>query len=99
MSLVTGSMTSFMRATMFIYYCSVCIRDSPSLANYSVTIPPWGSQRRFFVLQTVITWNWNQRILRTRGLDADQTEAAIKVSQIMKCMEGLSETIVNNKNN
>jgi len=31
-------------------------------------------------VQTVITWNDNGKILRTRGLDADQTEAAIKAT-------------------
>jgi D-citramalate synthase len=31
-------------------------------------------------VQTVITWNDNGRIFRTRGLDADQTEAAIKAT-------------------
>jgi D-citramalate synthase len=32
------------------------------------------------LVQTVITWNDNGKILRTRGLDADQTEAAIKAT-------------------
>ena len=31
-------------------------------------------------LQAVITWNWNGKVYRTRGLDADQTEAAIKAT-------------------
>jgi D-citramalate synthase len=31
-------------------------------------------------VQTVITWNDNGKVLRTRGLDADQTEAAIKAT-------------------
>jgi D-citramalate synthase len=31
-------------------------------------------------VQTVITWNDNGKLLRTRGLDADQTEAAIKAT-------------------
>ena len=32
------------------------------------------------LVQTVITWNDNGRLFRTRGLDADQTEAAIKAT-------------------
>ena len=48
------------------------------LQNYAVTIPPGG--RTDALVQTVITWNDNGRILRTRGLDADQTEAAIKAT-------------------
>ena len=51
-------------------------RSFPWLTNYTVSIPPGG--RTDALVQTVITWNWNDRILRTRGLDADQTEAAIK---------------------
>ena len=47
-------------------------------ANYAVTIPPGG--RTDALVQTVITWNDNGKILRTRGLDADQTEAAIKAT-------------------
>lgn len=99
-----GQYDAFMRATMFIYHERLH-RDFPKLANYSVTIPPGGRTDAF--VQTVITWNWNQRILRTRGLDADQTEAAIKATIKMlnliepdyERMEGLSETIENNKNN
>jgi D-citramalate synthase len=46
------------------------------LANYTVSIPPGG--RTDALVQTVITWTWNDRVFRTRGLDADQTESAIK---------------------
>jgi D-citramalate synthase len=31
-------------------------------------------------VQAVISWHYNDGILRTRGLDADQTEAAIKAT-------------------
>jgi D-citramalate synthase len=31
-------------------------------------------------VQSIITWQWKERIVRTRGLDADQTEAAIKAT-------------------
>ena len=31
-------------------------------------------------MQTVITWRCDDRILKTKGLDADQTEAAIKAT-------------------
>ena len=34
----------------------------------------------FTLVQTVITWREGDRIWRTRGLDADQTEAAIKAT-------------------
>ena len=50
----------------------------PKLDNYQVTIPPGG--RTDALVQTVITWREGDRIWRTRGLDADQTEAAIKAT-------------------
>jgi len=31
-------------------------------------------------VQTVITWRHGDKMIRTRGLDADQTEAAIKAT-------------------
>ena len=43
-----------------------------------MTIPPGG--RTDALVQTVITWNDNGTMIRTRGLDADQTEAAIKAT-------------------
>jgi D-citramalate synthase len=43
-----------------------------------VSIPPGG--RTDALVQTVITWHYNNGLLRTRGLDADQTEAAIKAT-------------------
>ena len=48
------------------------------LTNYAVTIPPGGRTDAF--VQTVITWEHEGKTLRTRGLDADQTEAAIKAT-------------------
>ena len=53
-------------------------RTFPILANYQVSIPPGG--RTDALVQTVITWNNNGKIIRTRGLDADQTDAAIKAT-------------------
>jgi len=53
-------------------------RQFPWLTNYSVSIPPGGRTDAF--VQTVITWSWDERTIRTRGLDADQTEAAIKAT-------------------
>ena len=72
-----GQYDAFVKALRFIYRkyldCSF-----PILQNYAVTIPPGG--RTDALVQTVITWNDNGRIFRTRGLDADQTEAAIKAT-------------------
>ena len=53
-------------------------RTFPTLENYAVTIPPGG--RTDALVQTVITWRNGDKVLRTRGLDVDQTEAAIKAT-------------------
>lgn len=50
----------------------------PMLTGYYVTIPPGGRTDAF--VQTVITWQHGEKTFRTRGLDADQTEAAIKAT-------------------
>ena len=70
-----GQFDAFVRAIRHIYKDRLG-RSFPWLTNYTVSIPPGG--RTDALVQTVITWNWNERIIRTRGLDADQTEAAIK---------------------
>ena len=72
-----GQYDAFVKALRYIYkkYLS---RTFPVLANYQVTIPPGG--RTDALVQTVITWHHHGGILRTRGLDADQTEAAIKAT-------------------
>lgn len=72
-----GQFDAFMRATRHIYK-NLLARKFPWLANYSVRIPPGG--RTDALVQTTITWNWNRKLYRTRGLDADQTEAAIKAT-------------------
>ena len=53
-------------------------RTFPLLQNYAVTIPPGGHTDA--LVQTVITWNDGEKQWRTRGLDADQTEAAIQAT-------------------
>ena len=72
-----GQYDAFVKALRYIYR-KYLDRTFPILQNYAVTIPPGG--RTDALVQTVITWNDNGRILRTRGLDADQTEAAIKAT-------------------
>ena len=72
-----GQYDAFVKALRFIYR-KYLGRTFPLLANYAVTIPPGG--RSDALVQTVITWDDHGRLLRTRGLDADQTEAAIKAT-------------------
>ena len=72
-----GQYDAFVKALRYIYR-KYLNRTFPTLANYTVSIPPGG--RTDALVQTVITWNHNGGFLRTRGLDADQTEAAIKAT-------------------
>ena len=72
-----GQYDAFVKALRYIYK-KYLGRTFPILANYQVSIPPGG--RTDALVQTVISWHYKDGILRTRGLDADQTEAAIKAT-------------------
>ena len=72
-----GQYDAFVKSLRYIYK-KYLDRTFPILQNYAVTIPPGG--RTDALVQAVITWNDHGRVLRTRGLDADQTEAAIKAT-------------------
>ena len=71
-----GQYDAFVRALRRIY--SDLGRPFPMLTNYSVSIPPGGRTDAF--VQTIISWNYAGGDFKTRGLDADQTEAAIKAT-------------------
>lgn len=75
-----GQYDAFVRALRKIYKVTLG-RKFPMLTNYAVSIPPGGRTDAF--VQTVITWTFEGRVFRTRGLDADQTEAAIKATMKM----------------
>lgn len=55
--------------------------DLPTLADYAVRIPPGGKSDA--LCETIITWLWKGKEFKTRGLDSDQTVAAIKATQKM----------------
>ena len=91
-----GQFDAFMRAARSIYKERLN-RSFPWLTNYSVTIPPGGRTDAF--VQTVITWNWNEKTIRTRGLDADQAEAAIKATiKMLNIIETDYEILSDNQN-
>lgn len=75
-----GQYDAFMRGLRDIYKHRLG-RPFPMLVGYYVTIPPGGRTDAF--VQTVITWELDGKTFRTRGLDADQTEAAIKATMKM----------------
>lgn len=72
-----GMYDAFVRAVRHIYRNRLG-RTFPWLTNYVVTIPPGG--RTDALVQTAISWEYEGKVYRTRGLDADQTEAAIKAT-------------------
>ena len=72
-----GQYDAFVKALRYIYK-KYLGRTFPILANYQVSIPPGG--RTDALVQTVISWHYGDTLLRTRGLDADQTDAAIKAT-------------------
>ena len=84
-----GQYDAFVKALRYIYK-KYLDRTFPLLQNYQVSIPPGG--RTDALVQTVITWDAGGRQLRTRALDADQTEAAIKATFKML-------NIIENENN
>jgi (R)-citramalate synthase len=76
-----GQYDAFMKALKSIY--KRLDKYVPKLADYMVTIPPGG--RTDALVETIITWDdvKNARELKTRGLDPDQTVAAIKATMKM----------------
>ena len=72
-----GQYDAFVKALRHIYK-KYLDRTFPILANYQVSIPPGG--RTDALVQTLISWHYKDGLLRTRGLDADQTESAIKAT-------------------
>ncbi len=71
-----GQYDAFMKALWKIY--DELDKPHPILDDYWVTIPPGGKTDA--LVETVIAWDYNGKLFKTRGLDADQTEAAIKAT-------------------
>lgn len=74
-----GQYDAFMKALRIIY--DRLGKELPTLTDYEVSIPPGGKTDA--LVETVITWNFKSREFRTKGLDADQTESAIKATEKM----------------
>lgn len=53
-------------------------KPTPELLDYVVVIPPGGKTNAY--VQTIITWKFDGKVFKTRGLDVDQTAAAIKAT-------------------
>lgn len=83
-----GQFDAFVRGLRDIYHNRLH-RDFPVLTNYFVTIPPGG--RTDALVQTIISWNYHDKVIRTRGLDADQTDSAIKATiKMLNVLENMA---------
>jgi (R)-citramalate synthase len=74
-----GQYDAFMKALHMIY--DRLGKQLPSLTDYQVSIPPGGKTDA--LVETIITWSLDDREFKTKGLDADQTESAIKATEKM----------------
>ena len=69
-----GQYDAFMMALWRIY--DRLDKEHPILTDYVVTIPPGGKTDA--LVECAITWEFKGKTFNTRGLDSDQTVAAIK---------------------
>lgn len=74
-----GQYDAFMNALKKVYKQKK--QELPLLTDYTVRIPPGGKSDA--LCETVITWKFNNKEFKTRGLDSDQTVSAIKATQKM----------------
>lgn len=82
-----GQYDAFVKAVKRIYTDNLK-REFPTLTNYMVNIPPGG--RTDALVQANITWLYNGHTIKTRGLDADQIEAAIQATvKMLNIIENL----------
>jgi D-citramalate synthase len=83
-----GQYDAFMKSVRTIY--DKLEKPYPLLTDYEVAIPPGGKTDA--LVETIITWDYNGKEFRTKGLDADQTESAIKATErMLNIMEGINE--------
>tara|TARA_R110002153_G_scaffold34597_7_gene103319 strand:- start:410 stop:1519 length:1110 start_codon:yes stop_codon:yes gene_type:complete len=74
-----GQYDSFMKALKKIY--KGLDMQLPKLTDFHISIPPGGKTDAF--VECVITWDLNGRIFKTKGLDSDQTIAAMMATEKM----------------
>lgn len=71
-----GQYDAFMKALWIIY--DRLGRRHPRLSDYVVKIPPGGKTDA--LVETTISWDLDGTAFKTRGVDSDQAEAAIKAT-------------------
>ena len=81
-----GQYNAFMKALWKIY--DKLKKKHPILTDYVVTIPPGGKTDA--LVECMITWDFEGKSFKTRGLDPDQTVAAIKCTiRMLNIIENL----------
>ena len=88
-----GQYDAFMKALRVIY--DKLGKELPLLTDYQVSIPPGGKTDA--LVETIITWHFDAREFKTKGLDADQTESAIKATEKMLNIIENNEKIAGSK--
>lgn len=89
-----GQYDSFMKALKKIY--KSLNKQLPKLTDFHVSIPPGGKTDAF--VECIITWDYG-KIFKTKGLDSDQTIAAMKATEkMLNIIEQLNKTNPENKN-
>lgn len=71
-----GQYNAFMNALWKVY--DKLGKKHPVLTDYQVRIPPGGKTDA--LVSTTIKWSFEGREFKTRGIDSDQTEAALKAT-------------------
>jgi (R)-citramalate synthase len=80
-----GQYDAFMKALKSIY--DGLGKRLPQLINYKISIPPGGRTDAF--VETIITWEMDDRQFKTRGFEADQQAAAITATiKMLNLLEG-----------
>lgn len=83
-----GQYDAFMKALWRIY--DKLHKKHPVLMDYIITIPPGGKTDA--LVECVITWDYKGKSFKTRGLDSDQTVAAIKCTlRMLNIIETFNE--------
>jgi D-citramalate synthase len=85
-----GQYDAFMKAVKSIY--DQLGKKLPQLTDYKISIPPGGRTDAF--VETIITWDLDGRLFKTRGFEFDQQEAAITATlKMLNLIEGTKFTV------
>ena len=80
-----GQYDAFMKAVKSIY--DQLGKKLPQLMDYEISIPPGGRTDAF--VETIITWEMDERQFKTRGFESDQQAAAITATlKMLNLLEG-----------